>query len=150
MLASVILTNAETVISACWVVNPKQTHEDNHTPETPFVGEKKRKKPFTEGESMFEFRKTRVPGYDVCVTLGKQDAPISSCEDKGMRWCPLPSYLAAKKSCFLRMSHDIEEAEMWGQGKECKIKITDAIYRFCNLTKTLCNLYFPPHGLNFL
>lgn len=41
MLASVILTSADTMISACWVVNPKQTHE-NHTEETLVVKKKKK------------------------------------------------------------------------------------------------------------
>jgi len=57
---------------------------------------KKEKKPFTEGEKMFEFRKTGVPGYDVSVTLDKHDISVSSCKDKGPGWSPPPSYLAAK------------------------------------------------------
>lgn len=42
MLVSVILTNEDTMISACWVVNPKQTHEDNHTQGTLVVNKEKK------------------------------------------------------------------------------------------------------------
>lgn len=49
MLVSVILTKADTMISACRVVNPKQAHKDKHA--VVVRGEKK-KKPFVEREEM--------------------------------------------------------------------------------------------------
>ena len=61
MLASMILIKADTTTSACWVVNPRQTHKDNYSGDRNCQNLKKEKHPSLKG------RKCKVTPAGECL-----------------------------------------------------------------------------------